>query len=63
MTYTFYCLAAAFLLTYLPKLPLAMAMAKEGESGYDNRQLLAPKRPGRSTLEGLRFPEHQGVWQ
>ena len=37
MTYTFYCLAAAFLLTYLTKLPLAMAMAKEGESGYDNR--------------------------
>lgn len=37
MTYTFYCLAAAFLLTYLTKLPLAMAMAKEGASGYDNR--------------------------
>ncbi len=37
MTYTFYCMAAAFLLTYLTKLPLAMAMAKECESGYDNR--------------------------
>ena len=36
MTYPFYCLAAAFLLTYLTKLPLAMAMAKEGDSGYDN---------------------------
>ena len=31
MTYTFYCLAAAFLLTYLTKLPLAVAMAKEGD--------------------------------
>ncbi len=37
MTYPFYCLAAAFLLTYLTKLPLAVAMAKESESGYDNR--------------------------
>ena len=37
MTYTFYCMAAAFLLVYLTKLPLAMAMAKEGDSGYDNR--------------------------
>ncbi len=36
MTYPFYCLAAAFALTYLTKLPLAIAMAKEGESGYDN---------------------------
>ena len=37
MTFPFYCMAAAFLLTYLTKLPLAMAMAKEGDSGYDNR--------------------------
>lgn len=37
MTYPFYCMAAAFALTYLTKLPLAMAMAKEGKSGYDNR--------------------------
>ena len=37
MTYPFYCMAAAFLLTYLTKAPLAMAMAKESESGYDNR--------------------------
>ena len=37
MTYPFYCMAAAFLLTYLTKLPLAIAMSKEGESGYDNR--------------------------
>ena len=36
MTYTFYCMAAAFLLVYLTKLPLAKAMAGEG-SGYDNR--------------------------
>ncbi len=36
MTYPFYCMAAAFALTYLTKLPLTIAMAKEGESGYDN---------------------------
>ncbi len=36
MTYPFYCLAAAFALTYLTKLPLIIAMAKEGESGSDN---------------------------
>ena len=36
MTYPFYCMAAAFALTYLSKLPLTIAMAKEGESGYDN---------------------------
>ncbi len=36
MTYPFYCMAAAFVLTYLTKLPLTIAMAKEGESGYDN---------------------------
>ena len=37
MTYPFYCMAAAFALTYLTKLPLTIAMAREGESGYDNR--------------------------
>jgi uncharacterized MAPEG superfamily protein len=37
MTYPFYCMAAAFLITYLTKLPLAIAMDKESESGYDNR--------------------------
>lgn len=37
MTYPFYCMVAAFALTYVTKLPLAMAMAKEGDSGYDNR--------------------------
>ncbi len=36
MTYTFYCMAFAFLLVYLTKAPLAVAMAKEGGSGYDN---------------------------
>ena len=37
MTYPFYCLAAAFLLIYLTKIPLGIAMIKEGDSGYDNR--------------------------
>jgi len=37
MTYPFYCLFAALLLAYLSKFPLAIAMAKEGEKGYDNR--------------------------
>jgi len=37
MTYPFYCLIAAFALVYLSKMPLAMAMAKEGGKGYDNR--------------------------
>ena len=37
MTYPFYCLFAALLLLYLSKVPLAMAMGKEGDKGYDNR--------------------------
>jgi uncharacterized MAPEG superfamily protein len=37
MTYPFYCLLAAIALLYLSKIPLALAMAKEGEKGYDNR--------------------------
>lgn len=37
MTYPFYCLLAAIILIYLSKVPLAMAMAKEGGKGYDNR--------------------------
>ena len=37
MTYPFYCMFAAFLLIYLTKIPLGIAMVKEGESGYDNR--------------------------
>lgn len=37
MTYPFYCLFAAIVLLYLSKVPLAIAMAKEGGKGYDNR--------------------------
>jgi len=37
VTYTFYCLFAAIVLLYLSKVPLAIAMAKEGSKGYDNR--------------------------
>lgn len=37
MTYPFYCLFAAIILVYLSKAPVAMAMAKEGGKGYDNR--------------------------
>jgi len=37
MTYPFYCLLAAIILVYLSKAPLVLAMAKEGEKGYDNR--------------------------
>jgi uncharacterized MAPEG superfamily protein len=37
VTYPFYCLFAAMLLLYLSKVPLAIAMSKEGNKGYDNR--------------------------
>lgn len=37
MTYPFYCLIAAYALVYLSKLPLGIAMHREGEGGYDNR--------------------------
>jgi uncharacterized MAPEG superfamily protein len=37
MTYPFYCLFAALLLVSLSKIPLAIAMLKEGDKGYDNR--------------------------
>jgi uncharacterized MAPEG superfamily protein len=37
MTYPFYCMIAAFALVYLSKIPLGIAMNREGEKGYDNR--------------------------
>lgn len=37
VTLPFFCVLAAFLLAYLPKIPLSMAMAK-APGGYDNRE-------------------------
>ena len=37
MTYPFYCLFAAIIILYVSKVPLALAMGKEGRKGYDNR--------------------------
>ena len=48
MTFPFICVIAAYVVVYLAKLPVAMAMIQESEKGYDNRN----PREQQSRLKG-----------
>jgi len=49
MTTPFICVLIAFLLIYVPKLPLSVAMARSSSKGYDNKH----PRQQQAALEGF----------